>query len=274
MAKAGERKKATNKTSTRSQKMASSGAKEASKKGINPQRRKEQRRKDRPDQTPTLGRAALRFRPRIGMAPKPAPRPHAAKNRVGALGLNGCLEPAADALAHRSLLRGELARWVRQTGEAGLSLIPKQSTNRFGNQSIGNGSAIAARRRMAEKRSERLISLCSLRARQRVDVPKRPQSRRSRQLQPPCLGSSKKKNNSDASKAAGKAFLFDFSTYRRKRRRRRCLQRLSTLSFAFFFGKRRLKRIIFLTTKRCDKSARKSARLQALMAQTLFFFKV
>lgn len=215
MAKAGERKKATNKTSTRSQKMASSGAKEASKKGINPQRRKEQRRKDRPDQTPTLGRAALRFRPRIGMAPKPAPRPHAAKNRVGALGLNGCLEPAADALAHRSLLRGELARWVRQTGEAGLSLIPKQSTNRFGNQSIGNGSAIAARRRMAEKRSERLISLCSLRARQRVDVPKRPQSRRSRQLQPPSLGSSKK-NNPDASKAAGKAFLLIFRHIREK----------------------------------------------------------
>lgn len=149
------------------------------------------------------------------MAPKPAPRPHAAKNRVGALGLNGCLKPAAGALAHRARLRGELARWVRQTGEAGLSLIPKQSTNRFGNQSIGNGSAIAARRRMAEKRSERLISLCSLRARQRVDVPKRPQSWRSHQLQPPCLGSSKK-NNPDASKAAGKAFLLIFRHIREK----------------------------------------------------------
>ena len=49
----------------------------------------------------------MRFelRPRIGMAPKPAPRPHAAKNRVGAIGRNACLEPAAGALAHRALLR-------------------------------------------------------------------------------------------------------------------------------------------------------------------------
>lgn len=173
------------------------------------------------------------------MAPKPAPRIHAAKNRVGALGLNAPRACGGRACASRHF--------------------------------AGGAGAIAAGCRMAEKRSERLISLCFLSASQRVDVPKRPQSRRSHQRQPPCLGSSKK-NNPDASKAARKAFLFDFSTYRRKRRRRRWLQRLSTLSFAFFFGKRRLKRIIFLTTKRCEKSAQKRA--TASIVGPNVFFKV
>lgn len=107
-----------------------------------------------------------------------------------------------------------IARWVRRIGEAGLSLTPKQSISRFGNQSIGNGSAIAARCVIAEKRRERLISLCSLKAGQRVDIPKRLQSRRAHRLQPPCPRAQRKTPRRAKSGRAG--FSFDFSTYQKK----------------------------------------------------------
>ena len=240
MAKEGaKRKKAatktSTKTSTRRQQEATqgrqSGAKDASKKAIDPQRRKTNAEKTDEIKRRRLSGMRFELRPRIGMAPKPARRPHAAKNRAGAIGRNASLEPAAGALAHRGHLRCACSR-VRQIGEAGFSLIPTPSISRFGNQSIGNGSAIAARCLIAEKRRERLISLCSLKAGQRVDIPKRLQSRRAHRLQPPCPRAQRKTPR--RAKSGREGFSFDFSTHQRKRRRRRRLQRFSTHCFVFF----------------------------------------
>lgn len=224
--------KNVNKASTRSHPRASKRSQRCIKKSHQPTTSKRPTPKRPPGSNAELGRAA-----RLGLDRESAWRrsrrldPMRQRTAPARLG-----ETHASSL-RRARLRiaafcDAIARWVRRIGEAGLSLIPKQSISRFGNQSIGNGSAIAARCVIAEKRRERLISLCSLKAGQRVDIPKRLQSRRAHRLQPPCPRAQRKTPR--RAKSGREGFSFDFSTHQRKRRRRRRLQRFSTHCFVFF----------------------------------------
>lgn len=162
-----------------------------------------------------------------------------------------------------------IARWVRRIGEAGLSLTPKQSISRFGNQLIGNGSAIAARCLIAEKRRKRSISLCSY-ARAGVLTPPNAYNpgarinanRHAREL---------KAKRPDAPKAAGPDFLLIFQHIREKTPTSTPSTLLNAL-LCFFFRRTAASEANHLfDSQMMQKNARKSARPQALPAQTLFF---
>ena len=108
-----------------------------------------------------------------------------------------------------------------------------------------------------------------MRARQRVDAPKRLQSRRAHQRQPPCPGAQSKTPRRAKSGRAG--FSFDFSTHQRKDADVDGFN--ASQRFALFFFRRTAASGAnhLFDSQMMQKNARKSARLQALPAPTLFF---